>query len=330
MKTSSYLAAFSFLAIFLPVLLGATVSVARPDREKVLNRARELTRQNRLAEAEAMLEDLRTQAVQEDNQPFEAVVLTTLGPVYERQAKYQEAQSAYEQAIAMVTESEGENAPELIQPIGKLATLLYESGQYSRAESLLVRQIGMMNTTGKPDKQSGMALATLGKVYLTQHRYDLAEQAARDSLKVYDRIGEPEGLGAAFGYSILGAISTQHGEYSSAEDSLQRALSIMQKNLAPDDRLVSEGIANLGLLYVAAGTLEKAEPLLAEAHERLDATGLNSSFRRGFLFAYADAERRLGHKKMAKELIKEGLSLVAKGPENSLSRDIVDASRYRQ
>ena len=104
----------------------------------------------------------------------------------------------------------------------------------------------------------------------------------------------------------------------------------MQMKLCPDDRLVGEGIANLGLLYVATGAIEKAEPLLARAHECLDAAGLNSSFRRALVFSFADVERRLRHKKKAKELTKEGELLAARSPESTISRYVVDARGYRQ
>ena len=265
-----------------------------------------------------------------NNQIVEAVVLSDLSPIYERQAKFYEAQSAYERAISLLTRARGENAPDLIQPIGKLAALLYESGQFSRAESLLLKEIGILNSMGPSNKRTAAALAVMGKVYLSERKYELAEQTAQDSIKVYAGIGAPDDLGAACGYSILGTVSTQYGAFAKSEEALQRALSIMQKTLNPDDRLVGEGIANLGLLYVATGAIEKAEPLLARAHECLEATGLNSSFRRGLVFSYADVERRLGQKKRAKELTKEGELLAAGSPESTISRYVVDASGYRQ
>jgi tetratricopeptide (TPR) repeat protein len=321
--------AFFGFALFLWAPPAATAEPDPPTHEEVLKQAQDLANKNRIDDAAALLEDLRTQAAKENNQILEAIALSDLGAIYERQAKYTEAQSAFERTIFLLTRARGENTPDLIQPMAKLASLLYESGQFSRAESLLLKEIGILNSMGPSDKRTATALAILGKVYLSEHKYGLAEQTAQDSLKVYAGIGAPDDLGAAFGYSLLGAISTQYGAFASAEESLQRALSIMQTKLNPNDRLVGEGIANLGLLYVATGAIEKAEPLLARAHECLEATGLNSSFRRALVFSFADVERRLRHKKKAKELTKEGELLAARSPESTISRYVVDARGYR-
>lgn len=297
---------------------------------KKLNDARGLVSGHRLDEATALVERLRDQAVKEDKQALEGAILNNLGLLYERQSKYLEAQHAYDRSISVLAQTEGETTPDLIPTMDNFSNLLYESGQFARAEKLLLREIAIMNANGKPDRRTANALAVLGKVYLSEQKLPQAEETSKYSLKVFSRIGEPENPGAALCYSTLGAVLTQNGAMSAAEEPLQHVLSMVQKTLAPGDKRVGEAMANLGLLYAAEGSIRKAEPLLEKAYRNLEETGTNSLFRRGVILHYAEVERKLGHGKKAKALAREAEVLAAQSPQSTMSRYVVDASGYLQ
>ena len=131
------------------------------------------------------------------------------------------------------------------------------------------------------------------------------------------------------GYSILGSVATEEGRLPAAEASFQAALAIVENVLGPDDVRTSEGIANLGLFYAATHDMGKAEPLLEDAHARLNAWHANSLFRRGFLLHYSEVERASGHSKKARELLSEARSLTAQSSAASFSQYIIDASAHR-
>ena len=109
-------------------------------------------------------------AAQENNRSSEGLDQNQLGLIYEKQGKYLEAENAFDRSISLLTRAEGETASDLIPPMRNLANLLYESGQYSRAENLIAREVAL-------------------------HKYGLAKEAAESSLKTITDGGGAEGLG---------------------------------------------------------------------------------------------------------------------------------------
>ena len=299
----------------------------------ILYQARELLRNNKIGEAKALLTGKQLGAIRESDPMIDAAALNDLGVILYREGLFRDAENAYSRAIALFRQANGEDTPAQINSLANLADLLYEGGQFSRAEKLLVREITILNASsdsGKADKRCALAWGELAKVYLGQHKYDLAAETAENLIKARSATDIAFESAAALGYSILGAIADRQGHRSAAEADLNEAVSILEGALDPDDLRITEAIANLGLLYAASGEMGKAEPLLEDARSHFDGSRARSLFRREFLLRYAEVESRTGHKKKARELSNEARSLAATSPAASLSQYIVDASAYRQ
>ncbi len=297
----------------------------------ILAHVRQLFNNRQIDEARALLTGPRLELIRKSDPVIDAAINNDLGVIFDKQGMYRDAEDAYNRAIGLLRHAAGGDTPALIDPLANLADLLYEGAQFSRAEAVLCREISILDvsTSAEPDPRSVIAHGILAKVYLSEHKYELAAEAGENLIKARDERDVTRRLGAAVGYTVLGSVAGQEGRLAAAEASLQAALSILENVLDPDDVRVSEGIANLGLFYAASHDMSKAEPLLEDAHARLIAWHANSLFRRGFLLSYADAERQTGHNKKARELLNEARSLTAQSSAASLSKYIVDASAYR-
>jgi len=312
--------------------LVGTLSAATEGTD-ILDQAEQLVSINKIDEAKALLTGKQLGAIRKSDPMIDAGVLNDLGVILYKEGLYRDAENAYSRAIGLFRRVNGEDTPAQINSLANLAHLLYESAQFSRAEKLLAKEITILNAgsdSGKADRRSALALGELPKVYLGQHKYDLAAETAENLIKTRSATGIGFESAAALGYAILGAIADGQGHRSAAEADLNEAISILKGALDPDDLRIAEAIANLGLLYAASGEMGKAEPLLEDAHSHFDGSRARPLFRRGFLLRYAEAESRSGHKKKARELFNEARSIAATSPATSLSQYLVDASAYRQ
>ncbi len=314
-----------FVLISTPV---ATITAETLDSAAVLQQAPELAHQHRFTEAETLLERANKQAVAEGNEYYEARIQNLLGLTYFKESRYVLAQGAFDRSLALLTRLKGENSRDLLEPLNNLGQLFYESGENPQAEKLILRNIAI-RSLGKLDADMGTELGMLGKVYLVEQRYAQAKETAERALQVLKETGEPEGMGAALAYSVLGSVYDRYRENQGAEQALQRSLEILQKSLDPADYRIGEGMANLGLFYAQAGRKEKAEPLFEKAHGFFHSNSVNTLFNREFLSTWADLERKSGNKKKASELIREARSLNAQSAQNDPSRYTLDANSFR-
>jgi tetratricopeptide (TPR) repeat protein len=318
------------VAIFLLTALTAALiamPLAAAETFDVLNQANELASHGQLPETIALLENARTEAEHRNDFCSEAIFLNSLGVLDQREARYLDAENAYSRSISLLTQCKGENAFELIGPQRNLANLYFEAGQLSGAAAALRRNLAILDARGAPAERTVEDLGLLAKVYLTQRKYSLAERAAEDALEASG--SAPDNVHAALAYSVLGSVYHQAGNPGGAEKSFEESLLILRECLDPSDFRIGQGMANLGLLYVEGGGIEKGEPLLDQAWTFLKSNNRNTSFTRQFLASYAEVERKLGNRKKAKELSREAGLLVAQSAESAISRYIVDAGRLR-
>jgi len=318
-------------AFFLPLFLitGIQVQVQAATTRTSTEKANALTDNQPYNDATTLLERARAQAERENREVSDAAISSNLGLIYEKSKRFSDAENAYNRSIHILERIEGENSIDLVQPLCNLATLLYESGQFSRAESLLVRAIAITKSSGKHTAEAAMEMAILGKVYVIERKFLPAKEMAEKSLEIFASLGETEELGVSLGNAILGVVYAQFGQFHDAQTSLQRTIVILQHCLKPQDYRIGEAIANLGTLYLALGEVEKAESLFEQAHELFQSTAQNSLFVREFLASYVGVEHKTGHKKKAKELDKEAEILAALSPGATISRYVVDASALR-
>jgi len=264
---------------------------------------------------------------------WEATILSFLGSVYQRAGRYSDAEQVLNKSIRELTQLKGPQSPGLIGPLANLGALYYEAGQVSKAEQFLGRALELQRAHDKADPSlTAMLLTNLGSIHFSEHKNALAQANAEEALQKFE-IAPDTGAefreGTARNYALLGAVSMEGRRDKEAENYLHKALDIWNAVAGPDDPRRAEALANLGIFYSTTGDLEKSEDLFKQAHAVFENIGGDNAFIQHFLAEYYGVEQKLGHKKQAKLLSKQLQHISTVSAQNTISRDVIDASAFR-
>lgn len=322
---------FSIFSVLLLTTWPGTVYASTetgPDYDHVAREALYKYDHRDFSGAEKLLETAAASAARENKPDWEATMSGFLGSIYERTGRYTDAEQALNRSINDWTRLAGPNNPNLVGPIGNLGELYYKANQNSHAEKLLLRALAIEQATDNDPHITAELLTHLGNVYFQQHKDALAEQKAQEALNKFAL--QTGGLnGSASAYSLLGAICVRESRLSEAESWLRKALTICESTRSPEDPRIAEGLANLAIFYSESGDCTKAQPLFERAAALFERSGGDIVFIRKFDTEYAAFERKMGHKKEAKELSRRVEKLWSISPENTIDRDVIDASALR-
>jgi tetratricopeptide (TPR) repeat protein len=313
------------------IAAGATLTLLQYD--SAMRKALSLSSQREYTEACRILESAALQAKEDGKKEWEATMLSFLGSIYQRAGRYAEAEDSLNTSIREFSESKGPDARELIGPLANLGGLYYEAKQYSHAEQLIKRSLELqLPNDGEDPKLTGMLLTNLGSVYFSEHKDEEARQSAEQAIEKFAVVKNP-GMdttqGTARNYALLGALNLAQHNLSDAQSYLMKARAMWETAATPDDPRRAESVANLGIYYSAAGDYQKAESLFKEANTVFQNSGGNNAYMQHFLGEYYGVEQRLGHKKEAKQLLKQLKQLANVSAASSLSRNVVDVNAFR-
>lgn len=296
--------------------------------DRVIRQALRLESARDYTHAANILEAAITSAVQDNQRAWVASMLGLLGSIYQRSGKYTEAESALDRSVSLWTELKGPNAEELVGPLGNLGGLYYEAGQQARAEKFMSKAIAIeAGSENQPDVLAAL-LVNQGDIYFSEHKDELAKQNAGEALKKL-AIVQNSNQNVAAAYSLLGAVDVRARDWPEAESHLRQALTIWQSSRGPRDPHTGEGTANLATYFSASGKPALAEPLFQQADQIFDASGGDPAFIQHFLAEYVATERKLGHKKEVKRLVKKLDAMVPNSAEFTISREEVDVNALR-
>jgi len=257
------------------------------------------------------------------------LIQNNLGFVCERQGKYSDAEAAFYWALRGTAAAGRINGPETAPIMGNLGALYYEAGRFAESEKLFLRSVSTLATPTGQEAQMGTLLNNLGAVYLAEHKNQLAQEAGDRALKLWSAQPGAESSGQAFSYSLLAEAYNRQGMTHDAETCFSRALEIWQATAGPNDVQTAKGLANLGVFYLDSGQIEKAEPLFRRAADIYKTSSSNDMFHLYFLNTYAKLERKLGHRREAKELEKRFAQLAAGGAQRQIANGVVDVSEFQ-
>lgn len=311
---------FSWLYLY----AASTVS----EHNQTLLAARHLADRRDYTRAQNILQTAIENAQQDNDEEWEALLDCSLGWLYEKSGQYAEAENTLNRSIYLSTRIHGPNSPDQIPALGNLGGLYYEAGQYSRAEKLISRALAIAVASNREPGTIATLQTNLGDIYFVEHKDTMAEQVAGEALKKF-AMANDSGDGLARDTSLLAALYLRMGRLAEAESSFQKALSTWQAIHGPADQRTAEGMGNLALFYAATGQFEKAQPLFESAMAVFRKVGGDNRFLQNFLAEYGVMERKLGHKKEAKQITKQLDQLVKASAGNTISRQVVDVSTFR-
>ncbi|MFJ4782137.1 AfsR/SARP family transcriptional regulator [Streptomyces sp. NPDC088794] len=149
----------------------------------------------------------------------EADVLTCLGVIQRRLARYEAAATHHQQALALYRRI-GNRTGEA-RNLTNQGVLHELRGQYRQALDCHGQAVTLFRQTGDPGGQAD-ALNNLGIIHELLHEYEAAADNHRQALALYQEAGHVFGEASALGN--LGIVQNRLGDHTAAADTFQRIL----------------------------------------------------------------------------------------------------------
>lgn len=188
---------------------------------------------------------------------------------------------------------------------GKLGSLYYYSGSYTKARSVLESSIAFL----KPNERNhheGIAYSSayLGLIYKKSGEYDKAKDLLEKSIRLYKENLPENRLEYCWTLSQLGVIYADLNELEKAKDCINQSLEIYRKYFPKDLMGIACALAYLGNIYSQLGNYEDAQKslelsletyqkVLPEEHVDIGWTCVHLGDVYRILGKYDDAEKQL-------------------------------------
>ena len=163
-----------------------------------------LAEQGKLAEAETLLREGLEMGRRMHGGDGLAMANDGLARVLERQGKLAEAETLYRKAVELGKKHLGEDHPEVVTYLSKLAGVLHHAGKLDDAEAVEREALAILRKrSGNEDPNTANSLATLITTLLANGKFAAAEPLARECLALREK--NPPGDWQAFhAQSLLG------------------------------------------------------------------------------------------------------------------------------
>jgi tetratricopeptide (TPR) repeat protein len=210
----------------------------------------ELTLTNALALSERMA----------DSPLLRVSPLNALGILAKDRARYEDAESYYNEALELFSEHVGRDAPELAGIYHNLAGLAHVQGNFSQAEEPARQAIRLRERASPPDS-AGLAAdrSVLGAVLAGLERFDEAEVNLSEALELWRTRYGGRHYEVAVQLHNLAAIQQAQKNYASAEASLGEALTIKREILGESHPEIAALLNNLATVYSDQDRLREAK-----------------------------------------------------------------------
>lgn len=195
-----------------------------------------------------------------------ATSLRYLAVLYEREAKYADAQSAVQRALALREKSLGADDPAVADQLLELAQLYRKQNKNAQANPLLTRAEHIR------ERAFGAVSAPVADILIERagllnsgHRYSDAEQLYRRAIDIKQKALGPEDPDLAGALAALADSYAEQARYREAESLYTTALQIDEKFMGADDPLVIPTLTSLAAIYEKQGRAAEA----AQARQRV-------------------------------------------------------------
>ncbi len=190
---------------------------------------------------------------------IEADLLRNVGVLRSIQARYDEAATLLEQALAITERTLGEDHPRAAVVLGAIGTLASARGDYASARVAQLRTLELsIAEVGERHPRIGAGLLNLGAMERALGDYANAEQNTRLALGILREAYGPEHPNVALAMNNYAAVLLGMGRFDEAIDHLRRALELRRTQLGPEAPGVATVESNLGAALHEVGREEEA------------------------------------------------------------------------
>jgi tetratricopeptide (TPR) repeat protein len=182
-----------------------------------------------------------------------------------RAGRAEEAEELFQRALGLLSESEGDDSPDVANILSSLGAVGEHRCEYAGAEGHYARAAAIMETHADSDDEDVrrlrlQTLSDLGRIRRILGRYEEAEPLIKRSIEIAEEYFGPESLETAGALNDLGMLYKFNGRFDEAEPLYRRALSILERLLGPEAVELASIYHNLGGLEHARGRHAAGEP----------------------------------------------------------------------
>jgi tetratricopeptide (TPR) repeat protein len=252
-----------FIVIFIFLLASLTGNSPIPPKwELLLASAEELSAQNQHANAkEKYAEALEEAERLGREEPPAAIVLDHIAFHHQQLGQLRDAMQKYERAFEIFVRKAPESRS-LVDVVIGLSTVYLESGEISRAQSLLKRFLSRDVAYSPPDK--AMLLANLGSALTAQGDLQQGELRFDEVLAILEEDGKERQL-VVKTLNNLASIACVTGRVSNALEYSKRARALIGAIENPSPALVIKTLSNAASIAVVEQKWEESRRLYAQA-----------------------------------------------------------------
>jgi tetratricopeptide (TPR) repeat protein len=156
-----------------------------------------------------------------------ADTLSTIADLYYKQARYQEAEARYLQALKLKKRLLGDTHPEVASSMAELASLYDSQGEFQKAEYLYLQALELSQRSPVEDNPDTIAyLNNLAFFYKSQGRYAEAEALYLQALDLIQQLLGEEHPYVTTSLNNLAMLYRAQGRYEEAEALYEQAIAI--------------------------------------------------------------------------------------------------------
>lgn len=241
-----------------------------------------------------------------------AAMLDTMGGLFLDADQFDKALAFRKRALALREELDD---PALQATLRRLADVLLAKGDYTGAEILLLRSLGLQEKQlGLDSPRLSSPLNTLAVIYDRQQAYEKAAATAERALSLYQSQADPGPLSKAVYQTNLANIRIGQKRYAEAETLLQEAQAVKAHLLGNSHPELSYGLYSMGRLYKSQQQYERALMPLKRALELREGTPgyTSASMISELLQELGEVYRALGMDEQALLILERALALRAR------------------
>jgi tetratricopeptide (TPR) repeat protein len=236
-----------------------------------------------------------------------SLVLQNMGRLFDRRGQLREAETAYLRGITALNKAGVADDRVVVRAYVGLPAVYIQTGQYSKAETLIRRVLTDYPSSEESDKASLMG--TLGVILAHKHKFAEAEQVLQTTAELCagSPSSEMQEVGA-IAVANLGGLHMRNGRVSDAIDSYRHAVALMEALPAPSPTTLTVTLADYANAVRSTGDVQATENLYRKA--------------------IAVAEARLGHGNViVAELFNQYAEVLRDDGKKSEARKLDNAAR---
>jgi tetratricopeptide (TPR) repeat protein len=191
--------------------------------------------------------------------------MTNLGTIYARQGRYEESERILEDALAIYLRVAGEDHPETLGTLHRLAWLRSRQGRFDEAERLYRRSLaGRRRIYGDDHRWTLLTKNALAGMYRDQRRYPEAEPLYREILESRKRVLGDDHVDTLQCMRDLATVCSGQERHDEAAALLQELLRIQREAPSRTDSSITTTLYGLARLDALRGERTAALSRLRE------------------------------------------------------------------